>query len=65
MEKCAQILRFIREKDVELGAFFSEPVDPGAWNTDILPVKAAHENAQNITVLLLCHGIYGPINTQI
>lgn len=30
MEKCAQILRFIREKDVELGAFFSEPVDPVA-----------------------------------
>jgi hypothetical protein len=30
MEKCAQILRFVREKDVELGAFFSEPVDPVA-----------------------------------
>jgi hypothetical protein len=30
MEKCAQILRFIREKDAELGAFFSEPVDPVA-----------------------------------
>jgi hypothetical protein len=30
MEKCAQILRFIREKDVELGAFFGEPVDPVA-----------------------------------
>ncbi|GAX15314.1 hypothetical protein FisN_8Hh389 [Fistulifera solaris] len=30
MEKCSQILRIIREKDVELGAFFSEPVDPVA-----------------------------------
>lgn len=28
MNKCSQILRLIREKDVELGAFFSEPVDP-------------------------------------
>jgi hypothetical protein len=28
MEKCSQILRFTREKDVELGAFFSDPVDP-------------------------------------
>jgi hypothetical protein len=27
-EKCNQILHFIREKDVERGAFFSEPVDP-------------------------------------
>jgi hypothetical protein len=30
MEKCNNILRFIREKDVERGAFFSEPVDPVA-----------------------------------
>ena len=30
MDKCNQILRFIREKDVERGAFFSEPVDPVA-----------------------------------
>jgi hypothetical protein len=30
MEKCIQILRFMREKDVERGAFFSEPVDPVA-----------------------------------
>ena len=30
MDKCAQILRIIRERDVELGAFFSEPVDPVA-----------------------------------
>jgi hypothetical protein len=30
MEKCHQILRFMREKDVERGAFFSEPVDPVA-----------------------------------
>jgi len=30
MEKCAQILRIIREKDIELGAFFNEPVDPVA-----------------------------------
>ena len=28
MDKCSQILRIIRERDVELGAFFSEPVDP-------------------------------------
>ncbi|KAL3930095.1 MAG: hypothetical protein SGBAC_011915 [Bacillariaceae sp.] len=27
-DKCNQILHFIREKDVERGAFFSEPVDP-------------------------------------
>ena len=30
LDKCSQILKFIREKDVELGAFFSEPVDPVA-----------------------------------
>jgi hypothetical protein len=30
MQKCAQILRLVREKDIELGAFFSEPVDPVA-----------------------------------
>ena len=30
MDKCNSILRFIREKDVERGAFFSEPVDPVA-----------------------------------
>jgi hypothetical protein len=30
LEKCNQILRFIREKDVERGAYFSEPVDPVA-----------------------------------
>lgn len=30
MEKCSQILRIMREKDVELGAFFSDPVDPVA-----------------------------------
>jgi Bromodomain/Bromodomain extra-terminal - transcription regulation len=30
MDKCAQILKFMRERDVELGAFFSEPVDPVA-----------------------------------
>ena len=30
MEKCSIILRQIREKDLELGAFFSEPVDPDA-----------------------------------
>lgn len=30
MDKCSQILKFMREKDVELGAFFSEPVDPVA-----------------------------------
>jgi len=30
MDKCNIILRFIREKDVERGAFFSEPVDPVA-----------------------------------
>jgi hypothetical protein len=30
MDKCSAILRFIREKDVERGAFFSEPVDPVA-----------------------------------
>jgi hypothetical protein len=30
MEKCTQNLRFMREKDVEAGAFFSEPVDPVA-----------------------------------
>jgi hypothetical protein len=28
MEKCSQILRFVREKDVSRGGFFSEPVDP-------------------------------------
>lgn len=28
MEKCSQILRIVREKDVELGGFFAEPVDP-------------------------------------
>jgi hypothetical protein len=27
LDKCAQILKFMREKDVEMGAFFSEPVD--------------------------------------
>lgn len=30
MEKCVVILRHIREKDIQLGAFFSEPVDPVA-----------------------------------
>ena len=30
MEKCVVILRHIREKDIERGAFFSEPVDPVA-----------------------------------
>ena len=30
MEKCVVILRQIREKDIERGAFFSEPVDPVA-----------------------------------
>lgn len=30
MDKCSQILKFMKEKDVELGAFFSEPVDPVA-----------------------------------
>lgn len=30
MNKCSQILRFMREKDVEMGGFFSEPVDPVA-----------------------------------
>jgi hypothetical protein len=30
MDRCAQILRIMREKDVEMGAFFSEPVDPVA-----------------------------------
>jgi len=30
MEKCVIILRSIREKDIERGAFFSEPVDPVA-----------------------------------
>jgi len=30
MSKCAQILRQLREKDVETGNFFSEPVDPVA-----------------------------------
>ena len=30
MDKCTSVLRFIREKDVERGAFFSEPVDPVA-----------------------------------
>ncbi|CAJ1938218.1 unnamed protein product [Cylindrotheca closterium] len=29
-DKCGHILHFIREKDVERGAFFSEPVDPVA-----------------------------------
>ena len=28
MEKCVIILRQVREKDIERGAFFSEPVDP-------------------------------------
>ena len=28
MDKCLQILKFMRERDVELGAFFSVPVDP-------------------------------------
>ena len=28
MDKCNVLLRIVREKDVELGAFFSEPVDP-------------------------------------
>lgn len=30
MDRCNAILRYIREKDVERGAFFSEPVDPVA-----------------------------------
>jgi hypothetical protein len=30
MDKCTQILRTMREKDIELGAYFSEPVDPVA-----------------------------------
>jgi hypothetical protein len=30
MEKCSQILRIIRERDAELGAFFAEQVDPVA-----------------------------------
>uniref|UniRef100_A0A7S4AEH9 Bromo domain-containing protein n=1 Tax=Pseudo-nitzschia australis TaxID=44445 RepID=A0A7S4AEH9_9STRA len=32
MDKCNVLLRIIREKDVEMGAFFSEPVDPVALN---------------------------------
>lgn len=32
MDKCSVLLRIIREKDVEMGAFFSEPVDPIALN---------------------------------
>mmetsp|Transcript_3187 Transcript_3187/g.8801 ORF Transcript_3187/g.8801 Transcript_3187/m.8801 type:complete len:1350 (+) Transcript_3187:236-4285(+) len=28
MDKCNVLLRIIRERDVEMGAFFSEPVDP-------------------------------------
>jgi hypothetical protein len=30
MSKCSQILRIVMEKDVELGAFFRDPVDPVA-----------------------------------
>lgn len=30
MDRCQQILRIMREKDVEAGAFFSDPVDPVA-----------------------------------
>jgi Bromodomain extra-terminal - transcription regulation/Bromodomain len=30
MSKCSQILQFMREKDAEMGGFFSEPVDPVA-----------------------------------
>ena len=28
MDRCLQLLKFMRERDIELGAFFSEPVDP-------------------------------------
>ena len=28
LEKCSQILRIIRERDIEMGAFFAQPVDP-------------------------------------
>jgi hypothetical protein len=30
MRKCNEILQFMREKDLEMGGFFSEPVDPVA-----------------------------------
>uniref|UniRef100_A0A7S2RYW8 Bromo domain-containing protein n=1 Tax=Eucampia antarctica TaxID=49252 RepID=A0A7S2RYW8_9STRA len=30
MEKCTQILKFMKEKDIATGAFFGEPVDPVA-----------------------------------
>merc|ERR1711976_436084 len=30
MEKCTQILKFLRDKDMATGSFFSEPVDPVA-----------------------------------
>ena len=30
MDRCLQLLKFMRERDIELGAFFSEPVDPVA-----------------------------------
>jgi hypothetical protein len=30
MRKCSEILQFMREKDLEMGGFFSEPVDPVA-----------------------------------
>jgi hypothetical protein len=28
MDRCLQLLKFMKERDIELGAFFSEPVDP-------------------------------------
>jgi len=37
MDKCIVLLRIIREKDVEMGAFFSEPVDPVALGIPTYP----------------------------
>merc|ERR1712166_665000 len=37
MDKCNVLLRIIREKDVEMGAFFSEPVDPVALGIPTYP----------------------------
>jgi hypothetical protein len=37
MDKCNVLLRIIREKDVEMGAFFSEPVDPIALGIPTYP----------------------------
>ncbi|KAG7355493.1 bromodomain containing protein [Nitzschia inconspicua] len=38
MDKCNQVLRFLRTKDTELGSFFARPVDPVALQIPTYPL---------------------------